>query len=156
TVILDGVVPIGEPVGLSSPMDAEAAPERILRPCALDAVCHARFGDPAAHYRAVRATLKLNTVPVRARDSTSRDAAPFEFGSHHLATVLRLLSNTQDYAALLPLLLHAGARDDYAQLASQCLMVERSYAQPVATGMHNSVVCAEDVPLFAGYPIERA
>ena len=156
TVILDGVVPIGEPVGPASPIDAQAALERILRRCALDALCHARFGDPAADYRAVRDTLKLNTVPVSVRDPTSGEDAPFEFGSDHLASVLRLLSYTPEYAALLPLLLNAAARDDYAPLASQYLMVERSYAQTVATGMHNSVVCAEDVPLFARYPIDRA
>jgi pimeloyl-ACP methyl ester carboxylesterase len=156
TVILDGVVPIGEPVGPASPIDAEAALERILRRCAQDAACHARFGDPAADYRAVRDVLKLNTVPVSVRNSTSGEDAPFEFGSDHLATVLRLLSYTPEYAALLPLLLHAAARDDYAPLASQYLLVERSYAQTVATGMHNSVVCAEDVPLFARYPIDHA
>jgi len=35
-------------------------------------------------------------------------------------------------------------------------MVERSYAETIATGMHNSVVCAEDVPFFAALPIDRA
>ena len=104
----------------------------------------------------MRDVLKLNSVPVSVHDPASGEYTPFEFGSDHLASVLRLLSYTAEYASLLPLLLHFAARDDFAPLASQYLMVERSYAQTVATGMHNSVVCTEDVPLFGRYPIDRA
>jgi len=57
----------------------------------------------------------------------------------------------------LPLLLHAAAaHEDYAPLAAQYLLVERAYAQTIAVGMHNSVVCSEDVPLFGAYSIDRA
>jgi pimeloyl-ACP methyl ester carboxylesterase len=156
TVILDGVVPIAEPIGPATPLDAEAALEGILRRCAQDGACKTRFGDPASDYDAVRAALRLSTVPISVHDPTTGEDRSFEFGADHLASVLRLLSYTSEYAALLPLLLHAGAQQDYAPLASQYLMVERSYAQAIATGMHNSVVCTEDVPLFAKYPIDRA
>jgi pimeloyl-ACP methyl ester carboxylesterase len=157
SVILDGVVPVGEPVGLSSAVDAESALEDILRRCAHDPTCRERFGDPASDYRAVRAALRLSTVPISVHDPTTGDDRSFEFGADHLASVLRLLSYTSEYAALLPLVLHAAAaHEDYAPLAAQYLMVERAYAQTLAVGMHNSVVCAEDVPLFAGYPVDRA
>jgi len=67
------------------------------------------------------------------------------------------LSYTSETAALLPLVLHAAAaHEDYAPLAAQYLLVERAYAQTIAVGMHNSVVCSEDVPLFGAYPIDRA
>ncbi len=157
SVILDGVVPVGEPMGLATATDAESALEDILRRCAGDAACRGRFGDPLADYRAVRAALRVSTVPISVRDPATGDDTSFEFGSDHLASVLRLLSYTSEYAALLPLVLHAAAaQEDYAPLAAQYLMVERAYAQSIAAGMHNSVVCAEDVPLFAGHPIDRA
>jgi pimeloyl-ACP methyl ester carboxylesterase len=157
SVILDGVVPAGEPLGLSTAVDAELALEDILRRCAHDPTCRERFGDPASDYRAVRAALRLSTVPISVHDPTTGDDRSFEFGADHLASVLRLLSYTSEYAALLPLVLHAAAaHEDYAPLAAQYLMVERAYAQTLAVGMHNSVVCAEDVPLFAGYPVDRA
>jgi pimeloyl-ACP methyl ester carboxylesterase len=70
--------------------------------------------------------------------------------------VLRLGSYTAEYAALLPLMLDdAAARQDYAPLAAQFLLVERGYAEAVATGMHNSVVCAEDVPFYDLRAIDR-
>ena len=157
SVILDGVVPVSQPVGPSTALDAEAELEDILRRCANDPVCRERFGDPASDYRAVRAALKLSTVPISVRDPTTGEDRPFEFGADHLASVLRLLSYTSEYAALLPLVLHAAAaHEDYAPLAAQYLMVERAYAQTIAVGMHNSVVCAEDVPRFADHPIDRA
>jgi pimeloyl-ACP methyl ester carboxylesterase len=156
-VILDGVVPVAQPVGPSTPLDAEAALENILRRCAQDPACRERFGDPASDYRAVRAALKVSTVPISVRDPTTGDDRSFEFGADHLASVLRLLSYTSEYAALLPLVLHAAAaQEDYAPLAAQYLMVEHAYAQTIAVGMHNSVVCAEDVPLFAAYAVDRA
>ena len=157
SVILDGVVPVSQPVGPSAPIDAEAALEGILRRCAQDSACRERFGDPASDYHAVRAALRVSTVPISVRDPATGDDRSFEFGADHLASVLRLLSYTSEYAALLPLVLHAAAaQEDYAPLAAQYLMVERAYARTIAVGMHNSVVCAEDVPLFAAYAVDRA
>ena len=157
SVILDGVVPVSLPMGPSAAIDAEGALERILRRCAQDSACRERFGDPASDYHAVRAALRVSTVPISVRDPATGDDRSFEFGADHLASVLRLLSYTSEYAALLPLVLHAAAsQEDYAPLAAQYLMVERAYAQTIAAGMHNSVVCAEDVPLFAAYAVDRA
>jgi pimeloyl-ACP methyl ester carboxylesterase len=157
SVVLDGVVPVEQPMGLATALDAESALADILRRCAGEAACRERFGDPADDYRAVRAALKVSTVPISVPDPVSGEEISFEFGADHLAAVLRLLSYTSEYAALLPLVLHAAAaHEDYAPLAAQYLMVERTYAETIATGMHNSVACAEDVPFFAGRPIGRA
>jgi pimeloyl-ACP methyl ester carboxylesterase len=148
---------VAQPVGPATAIDAETALTGILRRCAGDAACRARFGDPAADYHTVRAALRLSTVPISVRDPSTGDDRSFELGAEHLASVLRLLSYTSETAALLPLLLHAAAaHEDYAPLAAQYLLVERAYAQMIAVGMHNSVVCSEDVPLFGAYPIDRA
>src|SRR5205807_2598165 len=80
----------------------------------------------------------------------------FDFTAEHLATVLRLASYSAEYAALLPLLLgEAASRADYAPLAAQFLLIERAYAGAVATGMHDSVVCTEDVPFYRVSARER-
>jgi pimeloyl-ACP methyl ester carboxylesterase len=98
SVILDGVVPVGQPVGASTALDAEAALEDILQRCARDAACRDRFGDPVADYRAVRGALRVSTVPISVRDPASGDDRSFEFGADHLASVLRLLSYTIEHA----------------------------------------------------------
>jgi len=157
SVILDGVVPVAEPVGPSTAIDAESALDAILRRCASQAACRERFGDPRADYHEVRLALERSTVPISVRDPSTGEDVSFEFGTDHLAGVLRLLSYTNEYAALLPLVLHlAAAHEDYAPLAAQYLMLERAYAESIAIGMHNTVACAEDVPYFASRPIDRA
>ena len=155
SMILDGVVPVGLALGPAMATHAERALLDILARCADEPACHARFGDPAADYRTVRAALKVSTVPVSVHDPTTGEYTPFEFGAKHLASVLRRLSDTSETAAILPLLLYAAAQDDYAPLAAQFLLGERTEGQNVALGTHNSVVCAEDAPFFDLRAIDR-
>jgi pimeloyl-ACP methyl ester carboxylesterase len=157
SVILDGVVSATQAVGANSALDAEAALTRILARCAGDAACGGRYGDPLSTYHGVRTALTARAVPVSVADPTSGEPTHFDFGSDQLATVLRLASYTPEYAALLPLLLHdAAVAQDFTPLAAQFLLIERSYAEALATGMHNSVVCAEDVPFYDLARIDRA
>jgi pimeloyl-ACP methyl ester carboxylesterase len=155
-MILDGVVPVGRAIGPDTPLDAESALEAIFARCAHDAACGRRFADPATTYRRVRAALAAHAVPVSVADPTSGEPQHFEFGDYQLATVLRLVSYTSEYAALLPLLLdEAAARADYAPLAAQFLLASREYGDVLALGMHNSVVCTEDVPFYDPHSIDR-
>jgi len=156
SVILDGVVPVGAALGPHVALDAERALADILARCAGQAPCRAAFGDPAVSYRAVHAALAARAAPVSVPDPAGGARVSFEFGPEQLAGVLRLLSYTPEYAALLPLLLDAGAHADYAPLAAQFLLAERAYGEALATGMHNSVVCAEDVPFWETRAIDRA
>ncbi|HEY1492480.1 MAG TPA: alpha/beta fold hydrolase, partial [Steroidobacteraceae bacterium] len=155
-VILDGVLPPELAVGPAVALDAENALRAILARCQNDAACHAQFAEPREDYLAVRAALTKGPVRVRLPDPLHGAARELAFGSDQLAMVLRLASYSADYSALLPLLLHtARAGADYSQLAAQFLLIQRSY-EDVATGMHNSVVCAEDVPFYDTHAIDRA
>jgi pimeloyl-ACP methyl ester carboxylesterase len=157
SVILDGVVPVELVLGPDIALEAERALRAVLARCAAEPECRTRFGDPAEDYRAVRRTLAARAVAVNVPDPQTGQPTQLEFSSEHLATVLRLLTYSADYAALLPLVLHAAAaQSDYLPLAAQFLTVERAYGASLAVGMHHSVVCAEDVPFFAGRAIDRA
>jgi len=76
----------------------------------------------------------------------------------HLATVLRLAIYTPDQAALLPLALDLAQKSsDYTPLASQFLMMSHAFEDMLAYGMHNTVVCTEDVPFYpSAEHIDRA
>jgi pimeloyl-ACP methyl ester carboxylesterase len=155
-VILDGVVPAPLALGPATATHAEQALLSILARCAGEPACSKRYGDPARTYHSVRALLRNRAAPVALADPSSGDPARFSFTTAHLATVLRLASYTPEYAALLPLMLDAAAaHQDYAPLAAQFLLVERGYAEALATGMHNSVVCTEDVPFYDLRAIDR-
>jgi pimeloyl-ACP methyl ester carboxylesterase len=152
-LILDGVVPPQLAIGPDVALDAESALHGILARCRADPACHARFSDPDHDYEAVRAQLAAAAVPLSVADPSGGALRQVRFGTAELATVLRLGGYSADYAALLPLFLNMAARGDFAALAAQSLLLTRSY-EGIALGMHNSVVCAEDVPYWGA--IDRA
>ncbi len=152
-LILDGVVPPQLAIGPDVALDAESALRGILARCSAEPACRARFTDPMGDYEAVRARLAAGAIPLSVADPSGGAPRRLEFGPGQLATVLRLGGYSADYAALLPLFLNLGAQGDFAALAAQSLLLTRSY-EGIALGMHNSVVCAEDVPFWA--PIDRA
>jgi len=157
SMILDGVVPVELILGPAAALDAQAALEDILARCAAAAGCRGEFADPAGDYRAVHAALSEHAVAVSVANPQTGSMAHFEFGAEQLATVLRLGSYSSDYAALLPLMLHAAAaRADYTPLAQQFLFIEHTFGGRIATGMNYSVVCAEDIALFDAHALDRA
>jgi pimeloyl-ACP methyl ester carboxylesterase len=157
SVILDGVVPPQLALGPATALNAERALTRILERCANDSECKKHFGDPFVSYHALRNSLQAHPVPVRLADPTSGESSRFDFTEYHLATVLRLGSYTAEQAALLPLMLHTATDSvNFTPLASQFLLVNRSYGDALAYGMHNSVVCSEDVPFWDLAKVDRA
>lgn len=156
-VILDGAVPPEVALGASLPLDAQTALEDILARCVRDPACHARFGDPLAAYHALHETLAKGPVIVRLPSPTTAEPMTMSFGALNFAEVLRLSSYTSEQAALLPLLLEeAHAHGNFAPLASQFLIVDRSYEDAIAEGMQNTVVCTEDVPFYGRERLDRA
>ncbi|HEY2590229.1 MAG TPA: alpha/beta fold hydrolase [Steroidobacteraceae bacterium] len=154
--ILDGVVPPQTAVGASLAVDAQAALDAIFTRCTRDPQCQAAFGDSGSDYRALRAGLERKPVPVSISDPTTGKPVSFDFAPLHLAAVLRLASYTSEQAALLPFSLHEATRGDFGPLASQFLLVDRTYGNALAYGMHNSVVCTEDVPFYGEANVDRA
>lgn len=157
SAILDGVVPPEAVLGPEMALHAEAALERILARCAAQDPCRERFGDPADAYRALRERLARAPVAVELPHPSSGQPWALRFTSLHLASVLRLASYTSEQAALLPLTLDLAHRErNFVPLAAQFLLTSRALEEIIAYGMHNTVVCTEDVPFYSIGPAERA
>jgi pimeloyl-ACP methyl ester carboxylesterase len=157
SVILDGVVAPEQILGPDTALDAEKALASVMARCAQDAACHGKFGDPAESYRALRKSLETKPVSVTLPDPTTGTPRTIEFGSLQLALVLRLATYNSEQAALLPLALHLAQQEgNFAPLAGQFLMTLRTFDEIASYGMHNAVVCTEDVPFFDTVKIDRA
>jgi pimeloyl-ACP methyl ester carboxylesterase len=155
-LILDGVVPPTQVLGTTTPLDAEASLQRIFARCRADAACFRQFGDPAVDYRQLRDRLATAAVAVTVPDPRSGLPKQLEFSAAAFAGALRLSSYSSDRAALLPLTLSLANRmNQYTPLASQYLLAAAGYDAVLAYGMHNSVVCSEDVPYFTTQPVDR-
>ena len=149
-LVLDGVVPPTRVLGPTTPLDAQHALESIFERCRRDAACTGHFGDPQQDYQQLRARLVRDPVSLTLPDPRSGHPKPLLFEDSVLAGALRLATYSSEQAALLPLALHlANRQQQLAPLASQFLLAASGYESVLAFGMHNSVVCAEDVPFFA-------
>ena len=69
-------------------------------------------------------------------------------GYSHLAMTVRLLSYAPETAALIPLVVREADSGNFTPLAGQALRIEEQLQSAISFGMHNSVVCTEDVPFY--------
>ena len=156
-VILDGVVAPEQALGPETAIDAENALQNVFERCVDDAACKQRFGDPVQTYRSLRSTLEAKPVTVSLSDPTSGAPTTMQFGPLHLAVVLRLSTYNSEQAALLPLTLDIAQRtSNFVPIAGQFLLTVRTLGDVMAYGMHNAVVCTEDVPFYKPENIDRA
>jgi pimeloyl-ACP methyl ester carboxylesterase len=86
-----------------------------------------------------------------------RTAIPssMKFTEAHFAVAVRLLSYSDITASLLPFLIHEAANDRPQALAAHALMVSQSIGDQVANGMHNAVVCTEDIPFLSNATLDN-
>ena len=148
-LILDGVVSPQMILGPSLALDAQAALNRLFARCQQEPACQQRFGDVQQSLQALRSNLQRQPVTVSVADPLSGKPEDLQVSDQALALLLRLASYSSSTAALLPLTVHLAAHDkQFAPLAGQLLLTAQSVSEVMAYGMHNSVVCAEDVPRF--------
>jgi pimeloyl-ACP methyl ester carboxylesterase len=146
-VILDGVVPPEEALGLDVARDAQRALDLMFERCAADLDCAAAFPDLRADFAALAARLDAAPVPVTVADPLTGEPLSFDYTYDSFASTVRLLSYAPETVSLLPLLIHtAQARGDLSLLAAQSLLVGGQLADSISQGMGYSVLCAEDAP----------
>ena len=148
TVILDGIVPPQIALGPGIAMDAQHALQNIFARCVESPACHERFPDIAEEFSALEKRLTNNAISVGLPNPLTGVPESVQFGDAEFAAAIRLLSYAPHTVALLPLLIHEAANENYAPLAAQFVMIMDRMTDAIAIGMHNSVVCTEDAPFY--------
>jgi pimeloyl-ACP methyl ester carboxylesterase len=150
-VVLDGVVPPTLAIVPRIALESQRALDSVFARCAADAACNGRFPALPAQFAELDATLRKGPVAVTLADPVTGAARRIQVTRSHLVTMARMLVYSPWTASLIPLLVHEAATNgNYAPLAAQAEMAGEDLEKMIAMGMHNSVVCAEDVPRFAG------
>jgi pimeloyl-ACP methyl ester carboxylesterase len=150
TVVLDGVVPPTLSLVPQIAIESQRALDGVFARCAKDAACNGRFPALPAQFAKLDATLRRGAVAVTLADPSTGTPRRVEVTRSHLVTMARMLVYSPWTASLIPLLVHEAATNgNYAPLAAQAEMAGDELERMIAMGMHNSVVCAEDVPRFA-------
>ncbi len=156
-IVLDGVVPPGQILGVDSALQAQRALDLILERCRSASACHKAFPDPAADLQKLQKALGRAPAEVTFADPVTAAVKTTPVQLMDVQMAVRLLSYNASQAALLPLLLHEGAtRGNLAPLAAQSQMIQQQLGDSLSVGMHNAVVCTEDAPYFDDSRINRA
>lgn len=145
TVMIEGVAPLGTKAPLTFARDAQNAFDALVRECAEDADCHARFPDPAADLKAVLTRLKKEPVTVEVVDPKEGTRAPLELTPNALVQTVRYMLYNPVEALRLPAFLRAGAEGDFAALGQAAYTTAGLLLSSLPDGLYLSVTCAEDV-----------
>ena len=156
-LILDGVVPPDAVLAADGALHAQRTLELIFARCHTDAACHAAFADPRAQFETLRSRLSASPAHIALPDPDTGSVMPLDVRLVHLQIATRLLSYAPERAALLPLILdQAVAHNNLVPLASQAVIMSKRYVDALSYGMHNAVVCTEDVPFIDPSRLDRA
>ena len=148
TIVLDGVVPPQLPLGPEIATESQRAVDNGLARCARDAVCSERFPGIREVFDRVLSELTAAPVAVTVPNPNSGRPEELEFGRNEFAVAIRLLAYHPKTMALLPLLISEAGRGNFVPLASQHRMSMIALTDLLALGMHNAVMCTEDVPFL--------
>jgi pimeloyl-ACP methyl ester carboxylesterase len=156
-VILDGVVPQDELLGLNVARNAQRALDQIFERCAAEAACRQAFPNLPDQFEAVGQRLMDEPEPLRIQHPLRAEPAGLDLTYNVFASAVRLLSYTPEGAAMLPLLIHrAHAGEDMRLLGVQALLLGEHLAESISQGMSTSVLCSEDAPFITLAAAERA
>lgn len=155
-VIIDAVVPQDLTLGPGVPIESQAALDRVIAGCVAQAACASAYPTLGADFEKVKSRLKQGAVMVAMRDPVDGKPLEMRLSYAEMAAAVRLMLYAPESQALLPLFLHQAAAGDWVPLAAQVALSVRQTNELLAIGMHNSVVCAEDVPFYKPDAAERA
>lgn len=148
TVILDGVVPPQVALGPEIATISQQAIDNVLDRCAESLGCDERFPNVGETFDRVLAGLTATPVVIDVPDPSTGRPEEISFGRPEFAVAIRLLAYHPNSMALIPLLVHEAGSGNYVPLASQYRMTMVAMADMLSLGMHNAVMCTEDIPYF--------
>ena len=156
TVIIDGVVPPQKSLGPEIATESQKAVDRILARCIADEQCNDRFPDIDETFARVVDALRVEPVDIVVPHPSTGRPEEISFGINEFAAAVRLLAYSPRAIALIPLLVHEAGEGRYVPLGSQYMMTMIGLSDMLSLGMHNSVMCTEDVPFFDDSEIDYA
>jgi pimeloyl-ACP methyl ester carboxylesterase len=148
TVVLDGVVPPQISLGPEIATESQKAIDNILNRCAGDEDCDERFPDLAEEFARVVRDLKEVGVEISVPHPSTGRPEEVLFSSAEFAAAIRLLAYHPNTVALIPLLIHEAGMGNLVPLGSQYMMTSIAMMDALSLGMHNAVMCTEDVPFY--------
>ena len=152
SVVLDGVIPLTVVLGPEFSKNLHASLELLLQACKKSKTCAQTFPQLSGDWQAyLQIPLREKRELSMAHPRTGK-TLDVVVDREVMDSALRMLSYSNITQVMLPLLLHATIEGDWRPLISQALQVAASLESELSLGMHNSVICSEDVPFMQAAP----
>jgi pimeloyl-ACP methyl ester carboxylesterase len=148
TVVIDGVVPPQLSLGPEIATESQKAVDNILARCAEEESCNERFPNLADDFSRVVTDLRDIGVEITVPHPSTGRPEEVLFGTGELAAAIRLLAYHPNSIAMMPLLIHEAGKGNLVPLGSQYMMTMIAMMDALSLGMHNAVMCTEDVPFY--------
>jgi pimeloyl-ACP methyl ester carboxylesterase len=148
TVVIDGVVPPQLSLGPEIATESQKAIDKILARCVAEESCHERFPDLRESFARVVADLRAVGVEITVPHPSTGRPEKVLFGIGEFSAAVRLLAYHPHSMALIPLLIDEAGKGNLVPLGSQYMMTMIAMMDALSLGMHNAVMCAEDVPFY--------
>lgn len=152
SVVLDGVVPLDVVLGPEFSKNLHVSLELLLRECGKSKTCAETFPGLESDWQAYL------QIPLRERRELTLfhprtgKALQLMVDREVMDSALRMLSYSNITQVMLPLLLHTATEGDWRPLVSQAMQAAASLESELSLGMHNSVICSEDIPFMQTVP----
>ena len=141
--VLDGVAPSDMALPTSASTDSQAALESVFTACVAQPACAGTYPQLRADWAALLAGLPR---PVQAAHPLSGTPERFTLTRDMTLAAVRGALYAPATAAALPAALTAAAAGRYEALVGMAALLSSHKGLGLSTGMHFSVVCAEDLP----------
>jgi pimeloyl-ACP methyl ester carboxylesterase len=155
-VIIDGVVPPQVPLGPEIATESQRALDSVFDRCGKDPDCSASFPDLRGDFQRLSDMLSAGPLDVDIPDPLTGEPETVHFGQPHMAAAIRLLLYDARSIALIPLFVHEAATGNIAPLTAEFQMANSALSDELAIGMHNAVVCTEDIPFIDKDEVDQA
>ncbi len=148
SIILDGVAPLDMVLGETMRADAQRSLDLIFQRCADDSSCQQQYPHLKSEFYDLLSNLQARPVEISIPNPVTGEQLQVELTPLLAGTTIRLMSYSDAEAALIPLMIHSAAQEQYDLLASQYLLMAGSLGDSVSIGMYYSVWCNEDYPFL--------
>jgi pimeloyl-ACP methyl ester carboxylesterase len=155
-VVIDGVMPLDARVPLTYAATALQALDHVIDDCAYTPACQAQF--PALAKDFDRLLSRFREGPVNTTVTPAgRPAVPVTMSRGDFGYAIRgILYNARGAQELPELIAGAAATGDLSQFAQRYWERQVAFSRTFSTGLHLSVLCAEDVPFIKSDEIAEA
>lgn len=145
TVTIEGVVPTGMEIISSVPGNAQLALEKLFSQCSGNPLCQEAFPNLSARFTQLQKSIAVQPLSITIAHPTTGDMDSIEFNTAALNLAVRMMLYSPESKSLLPLLIDQASNGKYGPLAAQAMLFSSQLNESMNIGMHNSVVCSEDM-----------